>query len=206
MAPPGPVYPQGPITQFPAKDLRHARRFITSHNTKGEGTFLADDDGAHHRVMVNGNAVANIIYSTNANPIDMNNDKDLVYARDNEVRISNYIHIYLYPGIHVPNGSVARLIDFAPGVESPLHRAMSLDYGVVIEGTFKLTLDSGEKRIMYPGDISVNRGAMHKWRNCDEQRSGRMLFILLDVKPLIVGGKVLSEDLGDLAGEYAGLG
>ncbi|KAL5382177.1 hypothetical protein PMIN06_003833 [Paraphaeosphaeria minitans] len=145
MAPPGPVYPQGPITQFPAKDLRHARRFITSHNTKGEGTFLADDDGAHHRVMVNGNAVANIIYSTNANPVDMNNDKDLVYARDNE------------PSIHVPNGSVARLIDFAPGVESPLHRAMSLDYGIVVEGIFELTLDSGEKRIMYPGDISKFR-------------------------------------------------
>lgn len=60
----------------------------------------------------------------------------------------------MQPGIHVPNGSVARLIDFAPGVESPFHRAMSIDYGVVIEGTFELSLDSGEKKIMHPGDIS----------------------------------------------------
>ncbi|PSN60581.1 hypothetical protein BS50DRAFT_204064 [Corynespora cassiicola Philippines] len=194
MAPPGPVYPQGPIGRFPAEDLRHARRFITSHNSSGQGVFLKDDDGAHHRVMVNGNAVANIIYSTNANPVDMNDDKDLAYARDNE------------PGIHVANGSVARLIDFAPGVESPLHRAMSIDYGIVVEGTFELSLDSGEKKIMFPGDMSVNRGTMHKWRNCDQHRSGRMLFVLLDVKPLNVGGEVLGEDLGDLAGEYADLG
>lgn len=109
----------------------------------------------------------------------------------------------LKPGIHIANGSVARLIDFAPGVESPLHRAMSIDYGVVIEGVFQLTLDSGESRIMHPGDISVNRGTMHKWRNVSAGRSGRMLFVLLDCKTLFVGGEEVRQDLGDLTSEYA---
>lgn len=59
------------------------------------------------------------------------------------------------PSIHVPNGIVARLIDFAPGVESSIHRALSIDYGVVIEGKFELSLDSGEKRVMLPGDTST---------------------------------------------------
>ena len=95
------------------------------------------------------------------------------------------------------------MIDFAPGVESPMHRAMSVDYGVVIEGEFELTLSSGESRIMKPGDVSVNRATMHKWRNCDDERSGRMLFILLDCKPFEVNGKMVQQDLGDLAGEYA---
>ncbi len=58
------------------------------------------------------------------------------------------------PPIHVTNGSVVRLIDFAPDCESPMHRAMSIDYGVVVEGKFQLTLDSGETRIMLPGDMS----------------------------------------------------
>lgn len=44
---------------------------------------------------------------------------------------------------------------------------------------------------------------MHKWRNCDQYRSGRMLFILLDVTPLKIGEKVIEQNLGDLAGEYA---
>ncbi|KAF2439286.1 hypothetical protein P171DRAFT_421734 [Karstenula rhodostoma CBS 690.94] len=193
-AAPGPVYGPGPISKFPADDLRHARRFVTGHNTKGEGVFVNDDDGAHHRLMVNGNAVSNIIYTTEGNPVDLNGDKDLFYARDNE------------PGIHIANGSVARLIDFAPGIESPFHRAASIDYGIVVEGTFEFTLDSGESKIMYPGDMSVNRGAMHKWRNVDQQKSGRMLFVLLDITPLKVGEHALGEDLGDLEGEYAGLG
>ena len=109
----------------------------------------------------------------------------------------------LKPGIHVHNGTVARLIDFAPGVESPLHRAMSIDYGVVIEGEFELTLDSGESRMMYPGDMSVNRATNHKWRNAHPTKSGRMLFVLFDVKPLKVNGKVIEQDLGDLTSEYA---
>ncbi|KAL4784751.1 hypothetical protein BJX76DRAFT_356737 [Aspergillus varians] len=186
--------PQGPITKFPAEGLRHARRFITSHNKDGEGVFVVDDDGDHHRVMVEGLAVANIIYSTAETPVDLNDDKDLTYARDNE------------PAIHVPNGSVARLIDFAPGVESPIHRALSIDYGVVIEGKFELTLDSGEKRVMLPGDTSVNRGCMHKWKNLDEEKSGRMLFVLLDVKPYTVNGENISEYLGILQKDYANTG
>ena len=76
----------GPITAFPANGLRPARRFITSHDKNSKGVFVVDDEGDHHRVMVQGKGVANIIYSTADNPVDMNDDKDLVYARNNEVR------------------------------------------------------------------------------------------------------------------------
>ena len=47
---------------------------------------------------------------------------------------------------------------------------------------------------------------MHRWRNVSQGRSGRMLFVLLDCKPLYVGGKEMKEDLGTLASEYADLG
>ena len=78
--------PKGPITSFPAEGLRAARRFITSHDKNGKGVFVIDDEGDHHRVMVQGKGVANIIYSTADNPVDMNDDKDLVYARGREVK------------------------------------------------------------------------------------------------------------------------
>ncbi len=156
-------FAKGPITKFPADGLRASRRFISSHNKDGKGVFVVDDDGDHHRIMCNGQAAANIIYSTADSPVDMNNDKDLIYARDNEVRISSPPEsdtvsrnqlLTAQPAIHVANGSCVRLIDFAPGMESPIHRAMSIDYGVVIEGKFLFTLDSGETKIMLPGDTS----------------------------------------------------
>ncbi|XXG99717.1 hypothetical protein Hte_006058 [Hypoxylon texense] len=182
----------GPITRFPADDLRSIRRYITTHDSNGKAVFLdSGDDGDHHKVMVGGKGVANIIYSTAETPVNLADEADLKYAKAKE------------PGIHVPNGTVARMIDFAPGVESPLHRALSLDYGIVIEGEFELTLDSGESRIMHPGDMSVNRAGNHKWRNCSQYKSGRMLFVLLDCKPFSVNGHSIEEDLGQLAGEYA---
>ena len=78
---------KGPITRFPADGLRPARRFISGHNQEGKGVFVGDDEGEHHRIMVDGEAVANIIYSTAGNPVDMNDDKDLKFAKENEVRL-----------------------------------------------------------------------------------------------------------------------
>ncbi|KUI61928.1 hypothetical protein VP1G_09082 [Cytospora mali] len=182
---------KGPCTKFPADDLRPTRRFVTTHNSKGEGVFLKDDEGDHHKVLCNGLAVANIIYSTQGSQVDLNDEKDVAFAAAHE------------PPIHTRNGSVARLIDFAPGMESPIHRAMSIDYGIVVEGEFLLTLDSGESKKMLPGDCSVNRGCNHKWKNLSETKSGRMLFVLLDVAPLYVGGKLIEEDLGEMTSDYA---
>ncbi len=57
--------------------------------------------------------------------------------------------------------------------------------------------------MMYPGDCSVNRACNHKWRNVSQTKSGRMLFILLDVQPLEVNGETIEEGLGELCREYA---
>jgi len=67
----------------------------------------------------------------------------------------------------------------------------------------EFALESGEKRIMRPGDVSVNRAAMHKWRNISTEKPARMLYFMLDVKPVIVNGKALDFDMGVLLDEYA---
>lgn len=75
----------GPITDFPAPGLYHSKRFITTNDKDGKGVFLVDDHGDHHRNMVNGRGLANIIYSTKENPVDLTNDQDVKYAQENEV-------------------------------------------------------------------------------------------------------------------------
>lgn len=110
------------------------------------------------------------------------------------------------PGLHIANGSVVRMIDFGPNVESPMHRAICLGYGVVLEGEFKLTLDSGESRIMRRGDFSIQRATSHKWHNItgNGTQPGRMLWVLLDSKEVTVGGKKIGGFLNQLAGHYEG--
>jgi quercetin dioxygenase-like cupin family protein len=77
-----------------------------------------------------------------------------------------------------------------------MHRTISIDYGVVLEGEIELILDSGEKRLMKRGDISVQRGTMHAWRNTSKSEWGRMLYILFEAKDLEIKGKILEEDYG----------
>ena len=61
-----------------------------------------------------------------------------------------------------------------------MHRTMSLDYGVVLQGEVELLLDSGEVRLLAAGDVAVQRGTMHAWRNSR------------------IDGKALGEESGDL--------
>lgn len=70
---------------FPAPGLRKTQRLITGHGADGKGHFLVTDNGDHHRVMGEQQAVAVIPYSTKDNPVELNEDVDVAFARDNEV-------------------------------------------------------------------------------------------------------------------------
>lgn len=63
------------------------------------------------------------------------------------------------------NGAAACIISMAPRAESGMHRTMTLDTIVVVEGEVEVTLDSGEMRILKSGDSLVQRATMHKWMN-----------------------------------------
>ena len=85
-----------------------------------------------------------------------------------------------------------------------MHRTVSLDYGVVLEGSVDLILDEGEVRTMHRGDVSVQRGTIHAWKNRSETEWARMLYILQDAKPLEFEGKVFGEDYGGLQVKKSG--
>jgi quercetin dioxygenase-like cupin family protein len=91
-------------------------------------------------------------------------------------------------------------VDFAPGKDPYMHRTESLDYGVVLEGTVELSLDSGETRIMKRGDMCVQRATNHAWKNVTENEGwARMMFVLVSSEKVVVGGKELGEELGSMS-------
>ena len=81
-----------------------------------------------------------------------------------------------------------------------MHRTVSLDYGVVLYGEMELVLDSGETRIMKVGDVSVQRGTNHAWRNTSDTQWARMMYVLQPSLPITINGKPLDEDLGPMEG------
>lgn len=94
---------------------------------------------------------------------------------------------------HNDNGSVVRFVDIPPGASSPMHRTQTLDYGIVIFGEVELELDSGEKRTMKAGDTCIQRGTNHLWRN-NTDKWGRMAFVLLHSKEIVIDGKPLKDE------------
>ncbi|KXH69128.1 cupin [Colletotrichum salicis] len=168
-------------------DLRRPHRFITDHDPSGKTIFNTAVDTEIPQQTVGGGAKFYLGYTTEQTPVSLTANADVTaYAQ----RLANP------PGIVIPGGSVLRIVDMAPGSLSPMHRTVSLDYGVVLEGEIDLVLDSGETRRMRRGDVSVQRGTMHAWKNVSETEWGRMLYVLQEAEPIEVAGEVLKEDYG----------
>lgn len=84
----------------------------------------------------------------------------------------------------------------APEAESGMHRTMTLDTIVVVEGEVEITLDSGEMRTLRVGDNLVQRGTMHKWRNVtpNDGWARWVVFIQAAAGPVKVGGRILGNE------------
>lgn len=106
-------------------------------------------------------------------------------------------------GLVNAGGTVARFVDFAPGAEPLMHRTESLDYGVVMEGEVEMVLDEGVTRVMRRGDIAVQRGTNHGWRNRSGTEWARMFFVLQGAEKVEVGERTLEADYSE-AGSEAG--
>lgn len=50
-----------------------------------------------------------------------------------------------------------------------MHRTNTIEYGYVISGQVYLEVDSGDTKLLSPGDTWVNNAAMHAWRNPFDQ-------------------------------------
>ena len=65
-------------------------RHVTERNAEGKSIFLSTDDDDHHqRDLANKSAIATVIYSTIPHRVELNDDVDIEYAHEDEVRTSS---------------------------------------------------------------------------------------------------------------------
>ena len=93
----------------------------------------------------------------------------------------------------LPGGINLRVLELPPAYKSVMHRTISLDYGVVMEGELELVLDGGGTQKMGKGDLVVQRSTMHAWRNPSAEKWARVVFVVVDAERLVVGGMELGE-------------
>jgi len=102
--------------------------------------------------------------------------------------------------LNPPNGTSCTIIEVPPGSNVPLHRTETVDYGVIINGTTELVLDSGQKKSLKQGDVFVQRGTAHAWRNTTEKEDNsgvlRVFFVFQPIEQVqLEGGKIVGQDL-----------
>jgi quercetin dioxygenase-like cupin family protein len=86
-----------------------------------------------------------------------------------------------------PAGVNFGISDFAPNGRSPMHRTISADYAIVLEGEIILSLDSGEKKTIRKGEFILQRGTNHEWINPSSEVTCRILFVMIGAEKIVLG-------------------
>ncbi|RVD86279.1 uncharacterized protein DFL_004563 [Arthrobotrys flagrans] len=131
--------------------------------------------------------LAGTIFTTHTFPTILSNEDDM---KRHET--------YVPHGIGVKNGVVAVMNKFLPGAECPGHRTETIDFGVMVEGELEVLLEDGGRKRFGRGDVVVQRGTYHGWRNPSMENETLVFFVAVGAEAVVVDGEVLGEDLKNL--------
>jgi quercetin dioxygenase-like cupin family protein len=152
------------------------RRVVTGHD--GARAVFKSDQAFETVTVPSGDAAMALIWTTATVPAD-NNDEADGRSRD--------------AGLTLNQGSVIRIVDMLPGGVSPFHRTNSIDYGIVLSGEVELELDDGATSTIGAGDIVIQRGTIHLWRNKSADTVCRIVFVLIEAPAYAHDGVALEE-------------
>ena len=68
--------------------------------------------------------------------------------------------------------------DQRQGVHPGMHKTLTVDYAIVLQGEIYAVMDEGET-LMRAGDVLIQRGTNHAWANRSQQMA-RICFVLID--------------------------
>ena len=148
------------------------RRVVTGHDANGRAVVKIDEV-AKNFVSGRPGATSCVVWSTESFPVNNSGDTDEAMRQ---------------VGTTLNNGTVFRVV----GVARRNHRTDSIDYAVVMSGEIDMELDDSVVHLK-AGDVLVQRGTIHNWLN-RRTEAYMIAFVLIDAKPVEVGGKVLHAE------------
>jgi quercetin dioxygenase-like cupin family protein len=157
------------------------RRIVTGHTPEGKSTVLYDSpvplveaDGAGGSRQEDRAGAASAVIWTTRGPVD-NDDPSDTALRNVATAESD--------------GTVFRIVRYAPGVAPRHHRTNSIDYAMVMSGSIDMQLDNQTLRLN-TGDVLVQRGTIHNWVNNGTEPCV-IAFVLIGARPATVNGTPL---------------
>jgi mannose-6-phosphate isomerase-like protein (cupin superfamily) len=166
---------------------------VTGHGASGRAVVLIDGAAPNARLRKATGLTSTLLWVTEQSPADNSDGAD---SAERDIGVAP-----------PPRGSIFRVVDFPPAVESgavdnaamlremglagathadprhaTMHRTRSIDYAVVISGEIDMLLDDSEIHLR-TGDVLVQRGTNHAWVNRGKE-SCRIAFVLIDADVL----------------------
>lgn len=163
--------------------VRVPRRIVTGHDAAGVSVIVSDGPVPVSREIEPDRVAFHEIWLTEATPAPIS-------AREATEPTQRTLEVP-----PPTQGTKIRINEFLPGgldargLQSPVHRTESVDYGIVLEGEITLILDDSEVTAR-AGDVIVQRGTSHAWANRGDSVA-RVAFVL-------VGGGFVPELLDTL--------
>ena len=148
------------------------RRIVTGHDATGTSVVLSDGPVPVSRQIPGDGVAFHEIWNTSGAPAPIT-AAEPTEPTERELAVPP-----------PPRGTKIRINEFAPGylneagLQSPVHRTESVDYGIVLEGEITLVLDASEVTLG-AGDIVVQRGTDHAWANRGTT-TAKVVFVLVD--------------------------
>jgi mannose-6-phosphate isomerase-like protein (cupin superfamily) len=148
------------------------RRVVTGHTPSGESVVVSDGPVPVSRQIPEDGVAFHEVWNTEGAPT-------LITAVEETEPTERALAVP-----PPPRGTRIRINEFAPGflneagLQSPVHRTESVDYGIVLEGEITLVLDDSEVTLR-AGDIVVQRGTDHAWANRGTT-TATVVFVLVD--------------------------
>ena len=149
------------------------RRVITGHDASGKAVVKIDEVAKHMFQGRPGATVCNV-WTTEGFPVNNDGHDDAGLRK---------------AGTTIENGTIFRILEFAPGLAPRNHRTDSIDYIVCMSGEIDMELDDATVHLG-AGDVMVQRGTIHNWINRGTEPCV-LAVILIDAKSVQAGGKVL---------------
>src|SRR5690606_2023829 len=143
----------------------------TGHDAQGVSVVVSDGPVPVTRILEDDGAAFHEVWHTPVTPAP-------IHAGPEDPTAAT---ITVPPPTH---GTRIRINEFLPGyldehgLQSPVHRTESIDYGIVLEGEITLILDDSEV-MAHAGDIVIQRGTDHAWANRGDTVA-RVAFVLVD--------------------------
>ena len=150
------------------------RRVITGHDASGKA-IVEIDEVAKHAFSGRPGFTGINVWTTEGFPAGNDGTEDAGLRK---------------VGTTLPNGTIFRVLEFAPGLAPRNHRTDSIDYIVVMSGEIDMELDDTVVHLK-AGDVMVQRGTIHNWINRGTQPCV-LAVILIAAKSVEAGGKTLN--------------